>query len=277
MCFDPRLAAPARRRANRYHLRCGRHRRLRRAVVDRVRCRPPVGRGRQSGRRVGRPNHPGRAGSRYSLLRPPQSEFGAHPKGHRAGRPGYHRTNRRGSHVGYGVHPGGRRARGSIISYRHEDHGGRVLSGMDVALRVITAPNSAFAHIRDSDGAYFAWSVGIFVLASVLWSVSFASLDADLEYWETAALYVGTDHAVRHRLWGGDLPGRKAAGRKRHVEGRSSRLSFTPAFSPFLRLLCLRRWRFWQAASLRWRFWRMRTGGTLNPLRTGKTVGGGDG
>lgn len=70
---------------------------------------------------------------------------------------------------------------------------GRVLSGMDVALRVITAPNSAFAHIRDSDGTYFAWSVGIFVLASVLWSVSFASLDADLEYWETAALYVGTD------------------------------------------------------------------------------------
>ncbi len=68
-----------------------------------------------------------------------------------------------------------------------------MLSGMDVALRVITAPNSAFAHIRDSGGTYFAWSVGIFVLASVLWSVSFASLDADLEYWETVALYVGTD------------------------------------------------------------------------------------
>ena len=69
----------------------------------------------------------------------------------------------------------------------------RVLSGMDVALRVIVAPNSAFAHIRDSDGGYFAWSVGISMLASVLWSGSLALLDPALGYWEAVARYVGMD------------------------------------------------------------------------------------
>ena len=39
-----------------------------------------------------------------------------------------------------------------------------MLSGAGVALRVITAPNSAFAQIRDNDGAYFVWSVCIFVI-----------------------------------------------------------------------------------------------------------------
>lgn len=68
-----------------------------------------------------------------------------------------------------------------------------MLFGIDMALRVVTAPNSAFAHIRDSDGRYFAWSVGIFVTASVLWSASFASLDPALGYWETVATHVGID------------------------------------------------------------------------------------
>ena len=43
-----------------------------------------------------------------------------------------------------------------------------MLSGAGVALRVITAPNSAFAQIRDNDGAYFVWSVCIFVFSSFL-------------------------------------------------------------------------------------------------------------
>ena len=43
-----------------------------------------------------------------------------------------------------------------------------MLSGADVALRVITAPNSAFAQIRDNDGVYFVWSVCIFALSSFL-------------------------------------------------------------------------------------------------------------
>ena len=43
-----------------------------------------------------------------------------------------------------------------------------MLSGVAVALRVITAPNSAFAYIRDNDGAYFRWSVCIFALSCLL-------------------------------------------------------------------------------------------------------------
>jgi len=39
---------------------------------------------------------------------------------------------------------------------------------LNVILRVITAPNSAFAQIRDNEEKYFGQSIGIFVLASVL-------------------------------------------------------------------------------------------------------------
>ena len=46
-----------------------------------------------------------------------------------------------------------------------------MLSGAAVALRVITAPNSAFAHIRDNDGAYFVWSVCIFVISGFLMGI----------------------------------------------------------------------------------------------------------
>lgn len=51
-----------------------------------------------------------------------------------------------------------------------------MLSGVSVALRVITAPNSAFAHIRDNDGAYFRWSVCIFALSWLLASIVLSML-----------------------------------------------------------------------------------------------------
>ncbi len=38
----------------------------------------------------------------------------------------------------------------------------------NVILRVITAPNSAFAQIRDNEEKYFASSIGIFFIASVI-------------------------------------------------------------------------------------------------------------
>lgn len=68
-----------------------------------------------------------------------------------------------------------------------------VLPEIDVALRVITAPNSAFAHIRDSGDRYFMWSVGIFVLATVLWSFMFAAPTPANEYHITVAQFVGID------------------------------------------------------------------------------------
>lgn len=71
-----------------------------------------------------------------------------------------------------------------------------MLSGLDVALRMITAPNSAFVHIRDNSGQYFAWSIGIFVLGSISLSVSFALLDQTLGYWEDMVLYMGIDLLV---------------------------------------------------------------------------------
>jgi len=39
---------------------------------------------------------------------------------------------------------------------------------LNIILRIITAPNSAFAQIRDNEEKYFVQSIGIFVLASVL-------------------------------------------------------------------------------------------------------------
>ncbi len=89
---------------------------------------------------------------------------------------------------------GGRTLPGTIMVYYGRDGCRCVPSGMNLALRVITAPNSAFAHIRDDgNGGYLTWSVGIFVLASVLGSVSFAWVDSDLDYQETLVRYVGVD------------------------------------------------------------------------------------
>lgn len=68
-----------------------------------------------------------------------------------------------------------------------------MLSGLGVALRVMTAPNSAFAQIRDNDGRYFAWSVGVFVLGSLLGSILFAPLDPASEEWEGAVLFAGVN------------------------------------------------------------------------------------
>ena len=42
-----------------------------------------------------------------------------------------------------------------------------MLAGLIVAMRVITAPNSAFAHVRDNGGRWLVWSAGIYVLASL--------------------------------------------------------------------------------------------------------------
>ena len=91
-----------------------------------------------------------------------------------------------------------------------------MLSGMGVAIRVITAPNSAFAHIRDGDGGYLGWSVGIFVFSSVLWSFLAAPLDTDYEYWGALAVNLGMSllvnlvfaaviHLVGRRLGGNNM------------------------------------------------------------------------
>lgn len=55
-----------------------------------------------------------------------------------------------------------------------------MLSGLDAAIRLVTAPNSAFAQIRDNYERYFAWSVGIFVSSIFLSNALFALLDPDL-------------------------------------------------------------------------------------------------
>ena len=39
---------------------------------------------------------------------------------------------------------------------------------LNIILRVITAPNSAFAQIRDNEERYFASSIGVFLFASVI-------------------------------------------------------------------------------------------------------------
>ena len=57
----------------------------------------------------------------------------------------------------------------------------------NVVLRVITAPNSAFAQIRDSDEKYFASSIGIFLVASViglLVMVPFVMMPLDDAYYD---------------------------------------------------------------------------------------------
>lgn len=66
-----------------------------------------------------------------------------------------------------------------------------MLSGTGVALRVITAPNSAFAHIRDNDGVYFGWSVCIFALSSFLTSIVLATLYPNVLTLENAFLTAG--------------------------------------------------------------------------------------
>ena len=60
---------------------------------------------------------------------------------------------------------------------------------LNMALRVMVQPNSAFAEIRDNDQRYFAWSVGIYVLGAVLWAVITVPLnDPASGYWEAGAL-----------------------------------------------------------------------------------------
>lgn len=49
-------------------------------------------------------------------------------------------------------------------------------SGLGMALRVMAAPNSAFARIRDNDGRYFVWSAGIFALGCALSTVAYAAI-----------------------------------------------------------------------------------------------------
>ena len=64
------------------------------------------------------------------------------------------------------------------------------LSSFDpnVILRVITAPNSAFAQIRDNEEKYFASSIGLFLFASViglLVMIPFVMMPLDDAYYET--------------------------------------------------------------------------------------------
>ncbi|QMU53447.1 MAG: DUF1282 domain-containing protein [Nitrosopumilus sp.] len=57
-----------------------------------------------------------------------------------------------------------------------------------VILRVITAPNSAFAQIRDNEEKYFASSIGIFLIASVislLVMVPFVTMPLDHAYYQS--------------------------------------------------------------------------------------------
>lgn len=62
-------------------------------------------------------------------------------------------------------------------------------SCLNMVLRVMVRPNSAFTEIRDNDRMYFAWSVGIYVLGAVLWAVITAPLDDPASgYWETGIL-----------------------------------------------------------------------------------------
>ena len=57
------------------------------------------------------------------------------------------------------------------------------------ALRVILRPNSAFAEIRDNDERYFVWSIGVYILGTILLAVITAPLNNPaLESWEAVAL-----------------------------------------------------------------------------------------
>jgi len=57
-----------------------------------------------------------------------------------------------------------------------------------IILRVVTAPNSAFAQIRDNEEKYFASSIAIFLFASVislLVLAPFVLMPLDNAYYET--------------------------------------------------------------------------------------------
>lgn len=59
---------------------------------------------------------------------------------------------------------------------------------LNIILRVITAPNSAFAQIRDNEEKYFVSSIGIFLFASViglLVMVPFVIMPLDNAYYES--------------------------------------------------------------------------------------------
>ena len=47
-----------------------------------------------------------------------------------------------------------------------------MLAGLVMILRVIIAPNSAFAEIRDNADRYFPWSLGIVVFMAILFAVT---------------------------------------------------------------------------------------------------------
>jgi hypothetical protein len=57
----------------------------------------------------------------------------------------------------------------------------------NIILRVITAPNSAFAHIRDNEEKYFAQSIGLLIFTSILGAlmlVPFIMIPLDEAYFE---------------------------------------------------------------------------------------------
>jgi len=57
----------------------------------------------------------------------------------------------------------------------------------NVILRVITAPNSAFAHIRDNEEKYFAQSIGLLIFTSILGAlmlIPFIMIPLDEAYFE---------------------------------------------------------------------------------------------
>ncbi|MDH3360989.1 MAG: YIP1 family protein [Nitrosopumilus sp.] len=59
---------------------------------------------------------------------------------------------------------------------------------LNVFLQVITAPNSAFAQIRDNEERYFASSIGVFLIASVIGLLviaPFVMMPLDDAYYET--------------------------------------------------------------------------------------------
>ena len=57
----------------------------------------------------------------------------------------------------------------------------------NIILRVITAPNSAFAHIRDNEEKYFAQSIGLLIFTSILGAlmlIPFIMIPLDEAYFE---------------------------------------------------------------------------------------------
>ena len=59
------------------------------------------------------------------------------------------------------------------------------MSSLDIILRVLTSPNSAFAEIRDNENKYFAQSIGILVFTSVfgmIISIPFLLVPFDTDY-----------------------------------------------------------------------------------------------